>query len=151
MRKELRRVPIHMREVAFCYPDRSDAAPPHLGRLEMDLEPNVEGPLPLVPKIVGGRGLRLGLMAVGQQRLDRDNPRTDLRREGFGGEGTERHALPTLEIARAPVVKERQPEAMLIERFGRNALAEPLSAAKDDADLEFEKSERRRVGKEGGR
>src|SRR3546814_7987383 len=110
MRKELRRVPIHMREVAFCYPDRSDAAPPHLGRLEMDLEPNVEGPLPLVPKIVGGRGLRLGLMAVGQQRLDRDNPRTDLRREGFGGEGTERHALPTLEIARAPVVKERRSE-----------------------------------------
>src|SRR3546814_8340044 len=34
MRKELRRVPIHMREVAFCYPDRSDAAPPHLGRSE---------------------------------------------------------------------------------------------------------------------
>src|SRR3546814_6997065 len=75
MRKELRRVPIHMREVAFCYQDRSDAAPPHLGRLEMDLEPNVEGPLPLVPKIVGGSGLRLGIMAVGQQRLDRDNPR----------------------------------------------------------------------------
>src|SRR3546814_18141735 len=80
--------------------------------------------LPLGPKRVGVRGLRLGLMAVGQQRLDRDNPRTDLRREGFGGEGTERHALPTLEIARAPVVKERQPEDMLLERFGRNALAE---------------------------
>src|SRR3546814_4048080 len=60
MRKELRRVPIQMREVAFCYPDRSDAAPPHLGRLEMDLEPNVEVPIPLVPKIVGDRGLRLG-------------------------------------------------------------------------------------------
>src|SRR3546814_9111741 len=72
MRKELLRVPIHMREVAFCYPDRSDAAPPHLGRLEMDLDPNVKGPLPLVPKLVGGRGLRLGLMAGGQQKSEKN-------------------------------------------------------------------------------
>src|SRR3546814_18982570 len=98
MRKELRRVPIHMREVAFCYPDRSDAAPPHLGRLEMDLEPNVEGPLPLVPQIVGGRGLRPGLMAVAQQRRDRATTRTDLCREGFGGEGTQQPRTPTTDI-----------------------------------------------------
>src|SRR3546814_13156970 len=92
-------------------------------------------------------------MAIGQQRLDRDNPRTDLRREGFGGEGTERHALPTLEIARAPVVKERQPEDMLLERFGRNALAERCSAAKDDADLEFEvaRAARATIGSESWR
>src|SRR5690606_33706755 len=89
---------------------------------------------------VGERFRILGrtLGAEGRERVEGHDPGRDRRREDLGIERTERHRLPTLDVARAPVVHEQEPEDVLLRAFYGDGLAEAVLDSDDETDLELE-------------
>ena len=84
---------------------------------------------------------------AGQQRERRD-PRRDRGGERLAEERPERHVLPGLDVAGAPVVDEHDAEHVVGERAGLDARA-PALHADDEAELELDVEPLRRA--EGGR
>src|SRR5436305_308915 len=77
------------------------------GAVQLDLELQVEPPVATAGEVwqrrrLLGRGLDT---AVAEQR-ERRHPGRDRRLERLAEEGAERHVLPRLDVARAPVVDE---------------------------------------------
>src|SRR5690606_41052649 len=72
-----------------------------------------------------------------RERIERDDPRRDRRREVLGEEGTERLVRPGLAVARRPVVEQAEPEDMRLGIVDRYGLAQGIARADPDAHLEL--------------
>ena len=122
------------------------------GAVQLHLERQIEGPVALDAEVrqrlglLGGRGDA----AILEQR-ERSHPRRDRGGEALAEERAERHVLPRLEVAGAPVVDEHDAEDVLAEGGRGHRLSARAGDADDEAQLELEvepprRPEGRRVG-----
>src|SRR5262245_2585575 len=104
--------------------------------VQLDLELDVERPVALGAQVLERlRLLRRGGHAVGLERGKRGDPRCDRGGERLAQERAERYVLPALDVARAPVVDEREPEDVC----GGVRSGEPRPGrAGDEAELELD-------------
>ena len=84
------------------------------------------------------RILRRRLDARVLEQRERRHPGGDRRLERLAEVRAERHVLPRLDVARAPVVDEDDAEDVVGEGLDGNGLAEPARDADDEAELELE-------------
>ena len=84
-------------------------------------------------RVPGGSG-----NAIRLERVERDEPRRDRRRERFAQERPKRLILPRLNVARAPVVYQHNAENVIARGFHRNARADAISRPGDESDFQFD-------------
>jgi hypothetical protein len=112
------------------------------GAVELDLERDVEGPRLLLE--VRQRGRVLGRAARARQLGQRDHPVADRGRERLAQEGAERHGLPALDVAGAPVVEQDDAEHVLECALDGHRPATPAGPADHEAELELDVEAARR-------
>ncbi len=98
-------------------------------------------------RVVGGP--RRGRRAKRLQRVERDNPRRDGRREILRQERTQRLVFPALDVARRPIVQQAHAEQMIFGMGDRNRLAHRIARTQERAEFQFvvEHSRRRIYGR----
>ncbi len=99
-------------------------------------------------RVLRGRG-----DAEGFEGLERDDPRRDGGEEVLAQKRPQRHVFPPLDVARAPVVDEHEPEDVLLGALDGDGLAQPVARPDEKAHLELEVQPLRRAehGRVGGR
>src|SRR6202166_925647 len=106
---------------------------------------DVESAARLVRGIVEiGKRTRIAIRArqrrdtEGRERVCRDDPRRDRGGKAFTQERSERKHLPALDIARRPVVQQREARDLLRRLCNRDRLAESGAAREGEGHLELE-------------
>src|SRR4051812_21819733 len=144
MRKHLRNAPVHVAEIADAESHWRGLSVAHLASVERKFECQVNSALLAIfvaRKIRQWRRVTLWtsecLRTIGHERFHGDDPWRDGRSETLGEEWSERLVLPRLNVARRPIVNETEAEDVLLGLVDRNALAEFVSGADIETDLEF--------------
>ena len=136
MRDELRDRPVRVTEIRRRQPIAGVAALAHRFGLQPRLERDVDRASVAVRGRVEIRQRRriAGRMperaAERRERIERDDPRRDRRREVLREERSERLVLPALDVARAPVVEQHEAEHVLLGVTDRHRLAERVPGAR---------------------
>ena len=143
VRHELRERPVGVAEARLAEAGGAGPRLAHARRLDPDLEVHAER-APCAVRRGVEVGQRLGLavlpperLAERRQRVERDDPGRDRRREALREERAERLVLPRLHVARAPVVEQRQAEHVVLGLVHAHRRAQRVRRGDHDAHLEL--------------